>query len=57
MRFTIYDLRFTRCLLCESGAEAAAVQTLPRVPDAYELREASGLRPLQRRFFQGSSTM
>jgi hypothetical protein len=33
-----------------SGAEAIAVQTLPRSPVTHELREASGLRRVHRRF-------
>jgi hypothetical protein len=34
----------------KSGAEAIAVQTLPRSPVTHELREASGLRRVHRRF-------
>ena len=34
----------------ESGAEATALQTLARLPDITELREASGLRRVYRRY-------
>ena len=51
MKFTIYDLRFTsRWPSVEGGAEATAVQTLPRLPDTHKLREPSGLRRVHRRF-------
>ena len=51
MKFAIYDLRFTsRWPRAEGGAEATAVQTLPRLPDTRKPREASGLRRVHRRF-------
>jgi hypothetical protein len=57
MKFTIYDLRFTNRAACaESGAEATAVQTLSRILDALDPREASGLRRVHRRFVPGSTT-
>ena len=57
MKFTIYDLRFTsRPARAKSGAKATAVQTLSRMLDALEMREASGLRRVHRRFVSGSTT-
>jgi len=57
MKFPIYNLRFTsRSARAESGAKATAVQTLSRMLDALELREASGLRRVHRRFVPGSTT-
>jgi hypothetical protein len=64
MKFTIYDLpafaalrrgrRFTSRSPCiESGAEATALQTLTRLPGILEIREASGVRPVYRRFVPG----
>ena len=57
MKFTIYDLRYTSRAPCvESGAEATALQTLTRLPGILEIREASGVRPVYRRFVSGSTT-
>ena len=40
----------------KSGAEATALQTLTRLPGILEIREASGVRPVYRRFVPGSTT-
>jgi DNA-binding phage protein len=39
----------------KSGAEATALQTLARPPGLTELREASGLRRVYRRFSSGGN--
>ncbi len=41
----------------KSGAEATAVQTLSRLPIVLELREASGVRRVHRRFSGGLSSL
>jgi hypothetical protein len=57
-RLLIADLRFTShsAPRAESGAKATAVQTLSRMLDTLEPREASGLRRVHRRFVPGSTT-
>jgi len=57
MIFMIYEWRFASRLPCaESGAEAAAVQTLARHLIACKLREAFGLRRVYRRLVPASTT-
>ena len=47
LRFSFYRFPATP----DGGAKATALQTLPRWPGAFDLREAFGLRRVHRRFF------